>query len=416
MGNVTELQGKNGISFKAVAIHRNNRRYKTFRGARARTRANQWIVETETALRTGQAAPTAEQHRVTLGGAITAYGGVPGLTTHSYTRSQWQKIMIDLKAKHKGVLCSHSPTSWDKEISVLKKIAARFGLDFPMLSLTPDHILAWIEDMRDEGKADATIRNTIRQLQWLIRTATIELGVKYHTNPYDAALAILNHRGANLRYHQRERRISEDEYNALTNATHTHKTTIQLLIIFAIETAMRRGEIAAMTWQDINLKQRTVRLPKTKTDKKTGKAGRVVPLSPRAMEALAHVPKGDATVFGMEPDSITQAFQRVCDQVGITDLHFHDLRHEGVSRMFEIYGWGPDKVGAITGQSWITLKRYTHHRPEEIAKEMQDLHAPINGEWEEVQEVDETLQTFLLNKLENGDESMIKLLEEFESK
>lgn len=419
MGNIVTNNGKKCVSYKATAIYKNIRRYKTFSGPRAKTRANQWIIETENTLRTGQLAPTAAQGRVTIGEAMDAYTGLSDFEHTQHTRKGWRVVFADLKARHRGVLAGHSPTSWDKEVSTLRQIGSRFGYGFPIASITPDHVLAWIADMRDQDKADATIRNTIRQLQWLIRTAIIELNVIYHVNPYDEALRILAHRGAQLRYRQRERRISEEEYAQITAALHTQPTVINLLITFAIETAMRRGEIAAMRWEDVDLKKRIARLPKTKTDKQTGRQGRIVPLSPVALKVLSFIPQDRPLVFNMEPDSITQAFQRVCDQAGITDLHFHDLRHEGVSRMFEVYGWGPDKVGGITGQSWTTLRRYTHHRPETIAQEMEAKHTPLEGEWEEVREAGtlpdgEDLQAFLLHKLENGDPKMLELLAEYQ--
>ena len=68
----------------------------------------------------------------------------------------------------------------------------------------------------------------------------------------------------------------------------------------------------------------------------------------------------------MRPDSISQAFERVCKAAGITGLTFHDLRHEATSRLFE-KGLGLMEVASITGHKTVQmLKRYTHLRAEDL--------------------------------------------------
>jgi len=131
------------------------------------------------------------------------------------------------------------------------------------------------------------------------------------------------------------------------------------LVAFAIETAMRRGEIA-----------RTAGCQRVEdglliADDKTGKTT-VVPLSTRAHEILDKYPEG----FGRRPDSITQAFNRARDRAKIEDLRFHDLRHEAASRLFE-KGLTIEEVSAITRHSdWRSLKRYTHPSKALIAKKL----------------------------------------------
>ena len=74
------------------------------------------------------------------------------------------------------------------------------------------------------------------------------------------------------------------------------------------------------------------------------------------------MPKGAARLFSYHPDSISASFTNACKFLGIDDLHFHDLRHEGASRLSEM-GWTIQQVAQVTGhQSWASLKRYTHMR------------------------------------------------------
>ena len=137
------------------------------------------------------------------------------------------------------------------------------------------------------------------------------------------------------------------------------------IIRFALETGMRRGEIAAMHWEHINLKRRVVDV--------TGKTGdRQVPLSSHALAVLNALPRNlGGRVWGsVHNASMSRAFARACKRAGIEDLRFHDLRHEATSRLFE-KGFNPMEVSAITGHKTLQmLKRYTHLRAEDLAKRM----------------------------------------------
>ena len=67
-------------------------------------------------------------------------------------------------------------------------------------------------------------------------------------------------------------------------------------------------------------------------------------------------------ILPWHPDTIGRRWTDACKLEGIEDLHFHDLRHEGISRLFEL-GMNAPQVAAVTGHSsWDILKRYTHIR------------------------------------------------------
>jgi integrase len=81
-------------------------------------------------------------------------------------------------------------------------------------------------------------------------------------------------------------------------------------------------------------------------------------------------------LIGLRPDSVTQAFARACDRIGIHDVRLHDLRHEATSRLFEA-GWSIPEVAAVTGHSdWESLKRYTQLRPDDLANKMREHPRP----------------------------------------
>lgn len=115
-------------------------------------------------------------------------------------------------------------------------------------------------------------------------------------------------------------------WNNLRSETATHR--VGLAFLFAIETAMRSGEICALQWGDVFLSSQYVVLPKTKNGD-----SREVPLSLRAMEILRALPKSDGPAFGLD-DTIRDAlWRKVRDRTPHKDIHFHDTRSEAIYRL-----------------------------------------------------------------------------------
>lgn len=134
----------------------------------------------------------------------------------------------------------------------------------------------------------------------------------------------------------------------------------------AIETAMRRSELVKLKWADVNLIKRVAKLYDTKNGD-----DREVPLSKRALHVLSVLPRSiDGRVLPISKSALSEAFDRARARAGLEGLCFHDLRHEGTSRLFE-KGYNVMEVAAITGhKSLSSLKRYTHLRAEDLAKRM----------------------------------------------
>lgn len=130
----------------------------------------------------------------------------------------------------------------------------------------------------------------------------------------------------------RERRLVDDEEERLlAAASRSRAATLKLCIVLAIETGMRRGEIAGLTWDQIDLHNHIIRLDMTKNGD-----SRVVPLSVAAENAIRQLPRplhgGRLTSFH-DSNGLGDAFERACKRAGIVGLTFHDLRHEAASRM-----------------------------------------------------------------------------------
>jgi integrase len=129
---------------------------------------------------------------------------------------------------------------------------------------------------------------------------------------------------------------------------------------------MSRGELLALEWRHIDLGSRVAHLPLTKNGD-----SRDVPLSTRAVETLSGLHRGEGErVFTIAPNAVRLAWERLVRRVGLKDLHFHDLRHEAVSRLFE-RGFNVMEVASVSGHRELRmLQRYTHLRAEELAHRM----------------------------------------------
>ena len=165
----------------------------------------------------------------------------------------------------------------------------------------------------------------------------------------------------------RDRRLEEGELEKLLdfNSSSNHDAWFRPVVLFAIETGMRRGEILSLCWQHVHLDKRYVHLPDTKNGD-----SRDVPLSPQAMELLRELPRNireDQVVLPLHFEALKSSWRRACCRAGIIDLRFHDLRHEATSRFFE-KGLNVMEVAAITGHKDLRmLQRYTHLRAEDLA-------------------------------------------------
>jgi len=159
----------------------------------------------------------------------------------------------------------------------------------------------------------------------------------------------------------RDRRLLPDEEKRLLAEC---APPLKAIILFALETGMRRGEIQKLLWKDVDLGKCTAKLLDTKNGD-----DRIVPLSTRAIAILKSLPRNiNGKVFPSA--DISHSFAAACHRAGIEDLRFHDLRHEATSRLFE-KGFNPMEVSAITGHKTLQmLKRYTHLRAEDLAKRM----------------------------------------------
>jgi integrase len=164
----------------------------------------------------------------------------------------------------------------------------------------------------------------------------------------------------------RDRRLEGDEEKRLLAALDASRGKhLKSVVLLALETAMRRGEILALRWEYVDLKRRVLHLPQTKNGN-----SRDVPLSTKAVAVLDALPRHiTGRVFDTSETAITEGFQRAAKRAGIPDFRFHDLRHEATSRLAEKLQM--HELGKVTGhRSPRMLMRYYHPRAEDLARKL----------------------------------------------
>jgi integrase len=196
-------------------------------------------------------------------------------------------------------------------------------------------------------------------LRHILKIAKFEWGIPLNENPLDYVRKPPVSK-------PRDRRLAPGEYSRLKEAlAGTRSAYLEPLIDLAIETAMRRGELLKIKWADLDLEERTLQLYDTKNGE-----DRKVPLTVAATRVLEEWGSTSERIFPVTDVAVRQAWDRLVKRAGITNLHFHDLRHEAISRFFEM-GLSVPEVALISGhKDPRMLFRYTHLRAEDVVRKL----------------------------------------------
>lgn len=229
-----------------------------------------------------------------------------------------------------------------------------------MSNLSPEAMAAYRDDRLKFCKANTVIRD-LAALSAIINHAVREWGIVIQ-NPVEMIKKPTMPPG-------RDRVVSHAEEKILLtelSPTGRRNPLMQPLVILAIETAMRRGEILGLTWECVNFEKRTVFLPLTKNG-----LSRYVPLSSRAVATLQAMPqRTSGIVFPIGIAAMEANFLRAVRRSALGNLHFHDLRHTATTRMASKLT-NVMELASVTGHTSLQmLKRYYHPRAEELAMKL----------------------------------------------
>lgn len=256
---------------------------------------------------------------------------------------------------------------------VLNRLRDELG-DTPLTQLTREKLIQYGRQRAKAGAGPATLAVDISFVGTILTDAAAVHGVAVDTEAVRLARVALRRLGLVGAADERDRRPTENELERLfahfdSNPRYTVPMT--RAVKFAIATAMRIDEIFRIEWDTLDERTRTIVVPDRKDPrKKDGNHQRVPLLDATGYDAWALLQEqrelrlNPARCFPYNSKTAGTAFQRAVRHLKITDLHFHDLRHEATSRLFEA-GLTIEQVPLVTGhKDWKMLKRYTQLRPE----------------------------------------------------
>ena len=219
------------------------------------------------------------------------------------------------------------------------------------------------------------VLNYAVQNEWLIK------------NPFALTKGVIS-KAAEI---ERERVLSADEEQRLLEACTGRRSHLKPLLVCALDTAMRRGEIFKMRWSDVRFETMEIFIPQTNT--KTEES-RTVGITSRLREELEKLWEASArdpnqTVFGIT-NTVKTAFKSLCDETNVDDFRFHDCRHTATTRMIAS-GSPHSEVMKITGHSQIkTFLRYlniTSETANKVAVRLDDYLSERSGHTVVISEV-----------------------------
>ena len=205
-----------------------------------------------------------------------------------------------------------------------------------------------------EGVQPGTINSNVSYIATVLKCASPIFGITVNMAGFDAAREYMWRTGMMTGANKRNRRPSRMESDLIIEGlkkrelTAYSKAPFSRIYLFSILTCMRMGEVLRLRWQDVDSKSKSILVRDRKDPRKKIGNHMVVPLLGEAWDILQEQPKRGELIFPYARANISKAFREVRNYLGIKDLHYHDLRREGASRLFEL-GFSIEDVAQVTG-------------------------------------------------------------------
>ena len=287
------------------------------------------------------------------------------------------------------LLFSDALDRYGKEVTPTKKISTQtrelrrfaplikaFG-SYSLAVISPEMVARYRDHRLAFGLSANTVRLELALIGHLYTTAIREWGVGLVVNP----VSLIKKPSPGK---ARERRLSKSEEQLLMQALEElSNPMLKWIVIIALQTGMRQSEILGLKRNQVDLQRRIIRLFDTKNNET-----RTIPLSKKVVAPLRQaldnpcIPKNpDDLIFSGQPNRsgerkpyvINSNWQLLVKKIGLIDFHFHDLRHEAVSRLVEA-GFSDQEVVSISGHKTMQmLKRYTHLRTENLVAKLDQM-------------------------------------------
>jgi integrase len=272
-------------------------------------------------------------------------------------------------------------TTYLKQEPILRKVILPVLGHFQLQKLAPQHIQKLYADKTNEGWKPGSIRNIHKILHKAFKNA-----VRWKLVPHNVCDLVSLPRQVR---HQ-ARTLTKGQAVQLLRASQEHP--LEPLVILALTTGMRHGEIAALRWSEINFEANTLEIKRTVTfisghgyiegEPKTEKSKRTIVLPRFVVRSLekhrirqveVRLKAGsqwrdrdlvfcNAVGYYRNPATTEQAFHRLLVRAGLPSMRIHDLRHSAATLLIMVMKMPPNLVQELLGHDDIetTLGLYTH--------------------------------------------------------
>ena len=243
-------------------------------------------------------------------------------------------------------------------------------------AIRSEHIAGFARELLAGGRKPQTVGNYISHLSAVFGVAKPLWGIDLDKDAMKDAQAALSKHGQVSKSAKRERRPTLDELDKLMHffterqARQPNSAPMQKVIAFAIFSTRRQEEITRLAWADLDEEGNRILVRDMKHPGQ--KVGNDIwcEAPPEALRIIQSMPREGTRIFPYGTDAISAAFTRACYTLGINTpempdmdrLHFHDFRHEGVSRLFEMGRTIPLAASVSGHRSWASLQRYAQIR------------------------------------------------------
>jgi integrase len=361
MGTISERTRRNGtkaytaqirIKRDGVLVHTEAQTFER------RPAAKSWLKRRETELDQPGAIDRLKNPDVTLGQAIDKYIEV---SVKKIGKTKAQCLRLIKKHPLAAMRCSQI-TSVD---------IGRFATELKDGWLPEGEDDSDIEEDREHQvklRQPQTVGNYMAHLSSIFAVARPMWGFQLDKGAFEDAVTVTKRLGVTSRSKERDKRPTIADLDRLLDYfTEKRIKAPQALpmdkvILFAIFSTRRQEEITSIRWDDFEDDHKRVLVRDMKHPGEKVGNNTWCTLTPEAIALIKAMPKTDERIFPYNSGTISKNFTDACKLLGIEDLHFHDLRHDGISRLFEI-GWDIPRASTVSAhRSWNSLKRYTHIR------------------------------------------------------
>jgi|688.fasta_scaffold114128_2 integrase len=248
---------------------------------------------------------------------------------------------LEVSTKHKGAR---------QELQRLREIQRLAIANKSLTDINVNDIKALRDTELAKGRSGSTIRLKLSLISAIYRHASAEWQLDV-PNPVTAVRKPAAGKA-------RQRRLSAEELSQLTQSIQScHNPHMKALVLFAIESGMRRSEMLGMSWSEVHFERGVVALADTKNGQP-----RWIPLTPAAREILIRQQAANAMrPFPITESAAAQAWPHILKRAVIAGLRFHDLRHEALSRWAHRLGGDVFKLSLVSGHRTLAMaQRYVH--------------------------------------------------------